>query len=250
VLVNLINDKGGPRTVSASWQYGGIATGGTANTIEVADATGLAAGMRITVRDATTLGYVDANSTTSVQDRVIDSVVGNVLTATVAFTRTPLAGDVWRASAVGSEQPTEAGRGINMRKLRTMVSEDCLAVGLTPLFVDLPQWPSGTDDARVVTFESASDAIAVECADWVSTHPSTWLDPAGVVALGGADMVHPGSYFLASFLQHAVAVVQTATVAAQLAADVAEVQAATWAGETHLGVAATGGVVAQIARLP
>jgi len=36
----------------------------------------------------------------------------------------------------------------------------------------------------------------------------------------------------------------------QLAADVAEVQAATWAGETHLGVAATGGVVAQIARLP
>ena len=43
---------------------------------------------------------------------------------------------------------------------------------------------------------------------------------------------------------------QLVSEAAQLAADVAEVQAATWAGETHLGVAATGGVVAQIARLP
>jgi hypothetical protein len=254
VLTNFINDKT-LRTTSASSQYTGLVTAGDATTVTVDDAIGLAAGMRITLRDATTLGYVDANSTSSVQDRVILSVVGNIVTVTVAWTRNPVAGDVWRASAAAATQPTQAGRLNSMTKYRAMMVEDCTLAGLTPLFVDLPQWPSGTDDALVVQFEAASDQMAAAHADWVSLHPSEWFSVSQVVANSGADTVHPGSYCLASFLQRAVTVVQAnaaaAGAAAQLAADQAAVaseltaQASQIVSVTVLDQAATGTAVTE-----
>ena len=86
------------------------------------------------------------------------------------------------------------------------------------------------------TAPGAGNAVAMTYADGVysAAVPDTWnvYEQAGAVPAAG-DTAYTDL-----------------SAAAQLAADVAEVQAATWAGETHLGVAATGGVVAQIARLP
>jgi hypothetical protein len=199
VILHMQNDKS-LRTTSASSRHFGGVSGGTSTTLVVDDVTGLEAGMRITVRDASTLGYVDNNSSTSVQNRVIDSIAGNTVAVTVAFTRTPVDGDVWRAAPLGEETPTYQGRLNALETFRAAVSADCLAFGLTPTFLDLPQWPSGTGDSTVLLFEAASATMADRYDDWVSTTPSEEFTVAECEALSGVDLTHPGSYFLSSFL--------------------------------------------------
>ncbi|MEM8782761.1 MAG: hypothetical protein AAGE65_07865 [Planctomycetota bacterium] len=198
-FICVIQDADPSRYGQATPKRLGDVVSATATVLTLDDATGIAAGDLISVYEDTDAG-VDIDDSGSNEHRVVASVSGNDVTVTSAFSRFPVAGDVFLSSPADEDIPSKQGFKNTVERCMSNHRRRCGLHGLVPLFVVVPGWPRDVNVTETAGQREAALELADEHPDVVGVDMHTWMTEEQREALTGSDQTHPGAYFLANIV--------------------------------------------------